>query len=399
MQKQYIEERRNTMDNNLQKRTDVKNKGGKNEIPKLGDMPKDKKPGKQEDKIKKARNRYSMLILKVMGAIFGALIVAFGITLIVAGVKHKKLLKEEARYMTPPGQMVEVNGHNIHVFRQGDSDSRHTLVFISANRVVDDSIVLQPLFDCLDEYELIYVDRCGVGYSDDADSPKDIDSMLEETRTAVKAVSDSDKYVLVAAQSGGVEATYWACKYKDEVEAIVGLQMFLPQQYKNMDDDAYGGFGNEVMLRLVKLGAHRLSDTGTVTDNYNLYTKDQMAKRNALIAKNRYTRGMLNEDAMLVKNAKKVAEMVWPETVPMYLIYANPYMDPYLHENDDLVENYEELVANNEGRKPEEDYNAYYREYEKTYSNVKVEEMSGPDRLVVYNPQKIAEYIENYLDK
>ena len=74
-------------------------------------------------------------------------------------------------------------------------------------------------------------------------------------------------------------------------------------------------------------------------------------------------------------------------------------MDPYLHENDDLVENYEELVANNEGRKPEEDYNAYYREYEKTYSNVKVEEMSGPDRLVVYNPQKIAEYIENYLDK
>lgn len=349
----------------------------------------------KDDKIKKQQRRYSMLILKVMGAVLAAVVVAMACVLVYANVKHKNALKEEEKYLTPPGQMVEVNGHEIHVVHRGDESAKHAIVFIHSNKTVDDSIALEPLWDELSDYEIIYVDRSGVGYSEDWDAPKDIESMLEETRSAVKAVTNRKTYILAAIQSGGMLALDWADTYPDEVESIIGLQMYLPEQYTNLDDNAYCSLSNKIMLKLVNIGGQRLSDSVFPDNDYNLYSKDQMDRRDALIAKNLYTQGMYNEDKNLVKNGKKVNEAGWPEAVKMYLIYCNPYEDPYLHENEDALEMYEE-VASQSDADPADTYNTNYRESLKAHSNVTVDEISGPDRLIVYNPQKTAQMIQEY---
>ena len=346
----------------------------------------------------KKRKRYGGVILKVLFAIFGALVATLIIMLVASCVRHKKLLKEEEQYMTPPGTMVEIDGHKIHVVHEGDFESDTTLVFIHSNKTADDSIALEPLFDNLSKYELVYIDRSGVGFSEDYDASKDIDSMLEETRAALKAVSDNDKYTLVATKSGGLLAFDWAFKYPEEVESIIGLEMYFPEQYKDIDDDKYCSFGNRILVGLVKAGAHRFAKNIFPTDESSVYTTEQMHRRNALVAKNLYTKAMYNEDKEVVKNAKKLIDYGWPEDVKMYLIYANPFMDPYLHENESFLDIYNQVAEQGEEYDCEASYNSYYRDYMKDHANVTVEEVSSTERLIVYNPQKISELIENYIN-
>lgn len=78
------------------------------------------------------------------------------------------------------------------------------------------------------------------------------------------------------------------------------------------------------------------------------------------------------------------------------MIYCNPYTDPFLHQDDDTLETYEDLAQNFE-KDPTDTYNSYYKEYAESHSNVEMTEMSGPDRLIVYNPQKVADLIKEYI--
>jgi pimeloyl-ACP methyl ester carboxylesterase len=328
-----------------------------------------------------------------------ALVLTLGIVSIVAYSNNKKLQEEEAEYLVPPGEMVEVNGHQIHVMHQENENAEHTLVFLHSNKTIDDSIVLQPLFEELSDYNIVYIDRSGVGFSEDYDADKDIDSMLEETRSALKAVDDGDSYILVATKSAGIEAIYWAETYPEEVEAIVGLEMYLPEQYSELEDDEYCGIGNKLLKSLVKIGINRYAKDIYPSHDFSLYSEKQMQIRNVLTSNKLYTQGMYNEDAMVVKNAKKVAENGWPEDVKMYLIYANPFMDPYLHENDDMLELYNQVAEQGEEYDCVTSYNDYYRNYLTDFENVTMKEISGPERLATYNPEGLAEEIHTYIQE
>lgn len=53
-------------------------------------------------------------------------------------------------------------------------------------------------------------------------------------------------YVLCPHSMSGIEALYWAQKYPDEIEAIVGLDMAVPEYYENM----------RISIPLMKLGQY-----------------------------------------------------------------------------------------------------------------------------------------------
>ncbi len=336
---------------------------------------------------------FKILVLIILG-----IVILIGISMLVLYNSHKKKLADEKKYLVPPGQMVEVDGKNIHVINQQAEEAEHTLVFLHSHKVTDDSIALQPLFEKLDKYNVIYVDRSGTGFSENGDIAKDIDSILDETRKTVKAVNNDEKYVLVASKNAGILAMYWAHMYPDEVEAIVGLQMFFPEQYVELEDDEYNTTSNKLMVKLVEIGAHRNVSNIYPTNDFSVYTDEQMAMRNAILAKGLYTQGIYNEECEIVKNGKKVAELGWIPDIKMYMIYGNPFMDPYLHEDPNTFSIYEEVAKQGEEYDCEASYNAYYKEYLTQYENVELIEISGPERPATYNPDKVAELITNFVD-
>ena len=85
------------------------------------------------------------------------------------------------------------------------------------------------------EYKIAVVEKFGYGFSDVVDKNRDIDTILSETRMALDKSGIEPPYVLCPHSMSGLEALYWAQKYPEEVEAIVGLDMAVPDYYDEMN--------------------------------------------------------------------------------------------------------------------------------------------------------------------
>lgn len=97
-----------------------------------------------------------------------------------------------------------------------------------------------------DDYRIVVVEKFGYGYSDVVDEERDIQTVLSETRLALNKAGIEGPYVLCPHSMSGIEALYWAQKYPDENEAIVGLNMAVPEYYENM----------KISIPLMKLGQY-----------------------------------------------------------------------------------------------------------------------------------------------
>lgn len=317
---------------------------------------------------------------------------------IVMTTSHKKKLKEEAVYLTMPGELVKVNGHDLHVMQGGEDDSENTLVFLHTSKAVDDCVALEPLFGKLDNCEYIYIDRSGYGYSPVSESDRSAETIVEEYRAALKLVGEEAPYTLVSMGTSGVYAFEWAKLYPEEVERIIGVNMNYPEQFADVSQEQYCSFLDYLMVGFCDMGGHRLLKSIFPSDGFGVYTAEQMKERKAIFAKMAYNQDIFNEDSVTLAEAKKVSDMGFPEDTEMYLIYANPLMEPYLSADSYVKEEYDKAVKENSEVDYQLEYNRSVREYFQSYKNVKVVEMSGPDKLYLYNPTELGKLINEYID-
>lgn len=268
---------------------------------------------------KKAESRKNMMQNKIIKILFIIAAVIF-ILFLAVYINHKIHLKKEAALLTPIGQLVEVDGHNMSVYTEGSGDI--TLVFLSGGGTCSPILDFRSLYSLLsDEYQIAVVEKFGYGFSDIVDKSRDIDSILEDTRAALSAAGLQAPYVLCPHSMSGLEALYWAQKYPDEVSAVIGLDMAVPQYYDSMDI-------NIPLLRLSSLAANigvtRLipgiseSDAirhGTLSDEEKEIYKAVFYSRTATVT-------MINEAAAVRENAQKVEAMGVPQ-LPMLLFISD----------------------------------------------------------------------------
>lgn len=97
-------------------------------------------------------------------------------------------------------------------------------VFMSGSGTCSPILDFKSLYSLLsNEYKIAVVEKFGYGFSDVVDKNRDIDTILSETRMALDKAGIEPPYVLCPHSMSGLEALYWAQKYPEEVEAIVGL--------------------------------------------------------------------------------------------------------------------------------------------------------------------------------
>lgn len=370
-----------------------------------GNVKKEANP-KEKKKFKEFLHKFFKIFIIIFGAAIAINILVIGVLFLI----HKNKLADERGYLNPQGQMVDVGGHSVHVFVDGDENAGKTLVFIHSNGITDDSVALEPLFGKLQEYRLVYIDRSGFGYSDTTKTDKDIESIVTELRTALEKVNVKGPYVLVPNGIAGLEATYWADKYPDEVESIIGINISVADDFDGVTEEQYCGFFNYLMVKFAAIGGQRYVKS-VYPDNFGaVYTEKQMIVRKALISKNFYTSDMYEEDLQAVHNAAVVKELGWPEQTPMLVILANPLMAPYIEDDSSVREEYEDALKEVYGTATDAsagdadgvdyvgEYNADKKAYYSQYKNVQIEEMSGPSRLYTYDPDGVAKLIKAYLD-
>ncbi|MBS4060880.1 MAG: alpha/beta hydrolase [Bacteroidetes bacterium] len=243
--------------------------------------------------------------------------------LLVAGsyLNHRfKTPREEAAY-PPPGQMVAVNGHRLHVYAEGER-SDLTLVFLSGSGTTAPALDFKGLYSRLsDDHRIVVVERAGYGWSDDSGGvSRDIETVLQETRLALQGAGENPPYILLPHSMSGLEAIHWANRYPDEVAAIVGLDPATPPIYEILPPP-------RLSLALVTFTAH----TGLVrlmpflcrdAPSSRYLTEDEIAVYCSIMYRRTLTTDMLAEVEIAQENARLVASHGYP-SLPFYFFISN----------------------------------------------------------------------------
>ena len=226
--------------------------------------------------------------------------------------------REEAAY-PPPGQMVAVNGHRLHVYAEGQGDL--TLVFLSGSGTTAPALDFKGLYSRLsDDYRTVVVERAGYGWSDDGGTPRDIETVLNETRLALASAGESPPYVLFPHSMSGLEALHWANRYPGEVAAIIGLDPAVPPIYEIMPPQ-------RLMLSLVAFTAR----TGLLrlvpsicreAAALNHLTDAETSAYCSIMYRRTLTADVLAEIEVTQANARLVAAEGIPD-VPFYFFISN----------------------------------------------------------------------------
>lgn len=262
--------------------------------------------------MKKVLNKTLKVILIIIAVIVLFVVVSF--------VRHKICSSNEKDLLTPLGELVEVNGHNMSVYTEGSGEK--TLVFMSGGGTCSPILDFKSLYSLLiSEYKIVVVEKFGYGFSDVVDEARDIDTMLSETRMALKKADAEGPYVLCPHSMSGLEALYWAQKYPEEVEAIVGLDMAVPGYYDEMN----------ISIPILKLGQYGaalgiirwvpgLAESDAI--KYGTLSDKEKEIYRALFYQRTATVSMINEAKVVKDNANAVKKNGIPQ-VPMLLFISD----------------------------------------------------------------------------
>lgn len=249
-----------------------------------------------------------------------ALLTAFIVVLAAIYINHRIQLHNEEGFKAPLGTLVEVNGHKMSVYAEGDGDK--TIVFMSGGGTCSPILDFKSLYSTLsDDFRIIVVEKFGYGFSDVVDKERSIDSILEDTRTALANAGVEGSYVLCPHSMSGIEALRWAQQYPEEVEAIVGLDMAVPKAYENYKI-------NMSMLKISQFAARAgiirflpgISESDAI--KYGTLTDAEKAMYRAIFYEKTATTTMLNEVEHIKENAEIVQNNGVPQ-IPMLLFVSN----------------------------------------------------------------------------
>jgi len=182
------------------------------------------------------------------------------LTYVVGGFAKSKLVRENP----PPGQMVDVGSHQMHLYCTGEG--RPTVILESGmNDFYLSWVMVQP--EIAKTTRVCSYDRAGLGWSEVSPHPRTSEVMVDELNTLLKNAEVESPYILVGHSFGGIIVRQFASKYSDDVVGIVLVDSAHEEQgvrlpfLKETADQFVGDF--RMLSTLSSLGLIALSP-GTV---------------------------------------------------------------------------------------------------------------------------------------
>ena len=282
---------------------------------------------------------------------------------------HRISLQKENKFLTPMGQTVLVNGHQMNVYVQGEGSE--TIVFLSGAGIASPILDFKNLTDSLSKnYKIVVVERAGYGYSDDSNQSRDVMEVLSETRQALSQANVTGPFIILSHSMASLESLAWQEKYPDEVKALVGLDWALPASYEDLKD-------NQALLTVVywssKIGLLRYFPESFYIKNLTL-TETERQQYKLLAYKQLMSQAMLNESNLVKENAKKIGNSIHSK-IPALL----------------LVSNGEDTTFS------QSEWQHYAERFASDQSNVQVIYMDAPHELYHYQSHEIVSQIEDFL--
>lgn len=290
--------------------------------------------------------------------------------LLATFIFHRISLEKEQASLTPMGQQVLVNGHQINIYVEGDGPE--TIVVLSGAGIASPILDFKNVSESLSKrYKVVIVERAGYGYSDDSNHSRDVMEVLSETRQALSQANITGPFIILSHSMASLESLAWQEKYPDEVKALIGLDWALPSSYENLKN-------NQALLTLAywssKIGLLRYFPESFYIKNQTL-TETERKQYRFLAYKQLMSQAMLHESQTVKENAKKVPSSINPK-IPTLL-----------------------MVSNADGTSfSQSEWQRYAERFASDQSNVQVVYMDAPHDLYHYQSDVIVSRIKEFLE-
>ena len=291
--------------------------------------------------------------------------------LLATFIFHRISLEKEEASLSPMGQQVLVNGHQINIYVEGDGPE--TIVVLSGAGIASPILDFKNVSESLSKrYKVVIVERAGYGYSDDSNHSRDVMEVLAETRQALSQANVTGPFIILSHSIASLESLAWQEKYPDEVKALVGLDWALPSSYEDLKD-------NQALLSVAywssKIGLLRYFPESFYIKNPTL-TESERQQYKLLAYKQLMSQAMFHESRLVKENAKKVSECTINPQIPALL-----------------------MVSNGEGTSfSQSEWQHYAEKFASDQSNVKVVYIDAPHDLYHYQSHEVITRIEEFLE-
>jgi pimeloyl-ACP methyl ester carboxylesterase len=151
------------------------------------------------------------------------------LVLAVSGAIYQAIATEraEAAY-PPPGEMVDVGGHSLHIDCAGRGSPTVVLDAGSGEMSADWVLVQREVSDTT---RVCAYDRAGMGWSETGHEPRDAKRISDELHALLTKADIAGPYVLVGHSFGGLYAQTYAARYPDEVSGMALIESSSPAQF------------------------------------------------------------------------------------------------------------------------------------------------------------------------
>lgn len=289
--------------------------------------------------------------------------------LVATFIFHRISLEKEQASLTPMGQQILVDGHQMNVYVEGNGPE--TIVVLSGAGIASPILDFKEVSESLSKrYKVVIVERAGYGYSDDSNHSRDVMEVLSETRQALSQANVKGPFIILSHSMASLESLAWQEKYPDEVKTLVGLDWALPASYENLKQ-------NQALITVAywssKIGLLRYFPESFYIKNSTL-TENEQKQYKLLAYKQLMSQAMLNESRLVKENAKKVPLNINPK-IPALL-----------------------MVSNGDGTSfSQSEWQHFAAEFASDQPNVQVVYVDVPHDLYHYQSNEIVSRIEDFL--
>src|ERR687893_2992419 len=189
-------------------------------------------------------------------------LVAGLLALAVIGAIYQAIATQiDQRTYSPPGEMVDVGTHSLHINCLGEGSP--TVILEAANLGMSAHWV-RVQQQLAQTTRVCAYDRAGMGWSESGPEPRDARQVSSELHTLLEGAGIEGPYVLVGHSYGGLYARMFAARYSEEVAGMVLVDSSHPEQFSRSPEgramyEQTRRMG-AVLPFLTRLGAIRLSN-------------------------------------------------------------------------------------------------------------------------------------------
>jgi pimeloyl-ACP methyl ester carboxylesterase len=157
------------------------------------------------------------------------IVVVLGLLLVGMLYEWRSAARDRQAY-PPPGELIDVGGHRLHIHCLGKENDGPSVVFESGSgsSAIDWTLVQLEVAEFT---PACAYDRAGYGWSEPGRSPRIMETIVDELHTLLAIAGVKGPYVLVGHAFGGILVRMFAARHPRDVAGLVLVDASLPETF------------------------------------------------------------------------------------------------------------------------------------------------------------------------